>query len=57
MEKLDNVELWDGDRNEPKEVIINMEWGAFGDDGALDFIATEFDRHVDENSINQGRQR
>lgn len=56
MERLENVELWDGDQNSPKEVIINMEWGAFGDNGALDFIMTEFDRTLDANSINHGSQ-
>lgn len=57
MERLENVELWDGDHDAPKEVIINMEWGAFGDNGVLDFILTEFDQLVDVHSVNKGRQR
>ncbi|VDM46907.1 unnamed protein product [Toxocara canis] len=39
----------------PKEMIINMEWGAFGDDGGLDFIRTSYDAHVDERTINPGK--
>ncbi len=38
------------------EVIINTEWAAFGNDGVLDFIRTEFDRSIDTNSINSGKQ-
>ncbi|XP_055337617.1 hexokinase-2-like isoform X2 [Paramacrobiotus metropolitanus] len=56
MERIENVELWDGDNDEPREVIINMEWGAFGDNGVLEFIRTEFDRTLDEQSINPGNQ-
>lgn len=56
MEQLDNVELWNEDLDNPKEVIINTEWGAFGDDGALDFMLTSYDREVDAGSMNKGRQ-
>lgn len=53
MEKAKNVELipeTEGD------MCVNMEWGAFGDDGALDDIRTDIDREIDENSPNKGRQ-
>ncbi|XP_067657631.1 hexokinase type 2-like isoform X1 [Haliotis asinina] len=56
MEKLDNVGLWDGDYNHPEQVIINTEWGAFGDNGCLDFLRTEYDRELDTFSINPGKQ-
>ncbi|XP_035221455.1 hexokinase-1-like [Stegodyphus dumicola] len=56
MENLDNVETWSTDRDEPNQVIINTEWGAFGDNGCLDFLRTEIDRQIDENSINKGKQ-
>ncbi|XP_064102419.1 hexokinase type 2-like isoform X4 [Macrobrachium nipponense] len=56
MEKLEKVELWDGDLDEPHQVIINTEWGAFGDNGCLDFIRTEYDNNIDCESINPGRQ-
>lgn len=38
------------------EVIINTEWGAFGDFGSLEFIRTAYDRDVDFHSINPGNQ-
>ncbi|XP_066278012.1 hexokinase-4-like isoform X1 [Branchiostoma lanceolatum] len=56
MEKLDNVEIWEGDRGEPNQVVVNMEWGAFGEDGALDDLRTAYDREIDEHSINKGQQ-
>lgn len=56
VENLDNVKTWDGDRNDPKQVIINMEWGAFGDNGCLDFLRTEYDIEVDKTSLNPTRQ-
>lgn len=37
-------------------MIINTEWGAFGDDGVLEFVRTRFDREVDEKTINPGKQ-
>ncbi|XP_045769605.1 hexokinase type 2 isoform X1 [Maniola jurtina] len=55
VEKTENCELFDGEPGKP-ELLINTEWGAFGDDGTLDFIRTEFDRDVDTNSINPGKQ-
>ncbi|XP_067124034.1 hexokinase type 2-like [Centruroides vittatus] len=56
MERLENVKLWDGGSDEPKQVIINTEWGAFGDNGCLEFIRTKYDREVDAASLNPGVQ-
>ncbi|CAF1519347.1 unnamed protein product [Rotaria sp. Silwood1] len=56
IEDLDKVGTWDGDYNEPKQVIINMEWGAFGDNGCLNHIRTKYDEEVDLSSINPGKQ-
>lgn len=57
METVDNdVDLWDGDTVEPRQVIVNTEWGAFGDDCSLDFIRTQYDRGVDQISLNPGKQ-
>ena len=56
LEDIENVGTWDGDTNEPKHVVINTEWGAFGDQGELDFILTKWDREVDKESVNPGRQ-
>ncbi|CAL1273094.1 unnamed protein product [Larinioides sclopetarius] len=56
MEKLENVGTWTEDTDEPQQVIINCEWGAFGDNKRLEFVRTDFDRDIDENSLNKGKQ-
>jgi len=56
METLDRVGTWDGDYKEPKQVIINMEWGAFGNNNRLNHIRTKYDEEVDLSSVNQGQQ-
>lgn len=54
MEEMKNVEMLEGNVG---RMCINMEWGAFGDNGCLDDIRTEYDVLVDENSLNAGKQR
>ncbi|NWW95719.1 HXK3 protein, partial [Rhynochetos jubatus] len=54
MEELQNVGTAEGEQG---RMCINMEWGAFGDNGCLDNIFTDFDRLVDEKTINAGKQR
>nr|XP_042696191.1 hexokinase-2 isoform X2 [Chrysemys picta bellii] len=54
MEEMRNVELVEGEEG---RMCINMEWGAFGDNGCLDDFRTEFDVAVDELSLNAGKQR
>ncbi|WP_289490000.1 hypothetical protein, partial [Klebsiella pneumoniae] len=49
-----NVEMVEGNQG---QMCINMEWGAFGDNGCLDDIRTDFDKVVDEYSLNSGKQR
>ncbi|UYV75880.1 GCK [Cordylochernes scorpioides] len=56
LDCTDNANLWDRDIYRPEQVIVNTEWGAFGDDGSLDFIRTPFDHEVDSISLNKGRQ-
>ncbi|KAL3863611.1 hypothetical protein ACJMK2_005362 [Sinanodonta woodiana] len=57
IERLENVELANVEAEDgPNEMLINTEWGAFGDDGCLDFVRTEYDRHVDKHSLNPGLQ-
>ncbi|XP_049820473.1 hexokinase type 2 isoform X3 [Aethina tumida] len=57
VEKQANAELFDEEDMGSGEVLINTEWGAFGDDGALDYIRTEYDEEIDRNSINVGTQK
>ncbi|CAG9855672.1 unnamed protein product [Phyllotreta striolata] len=56
VEKQDWVELFDAQDTGSGIVIINLESGAFGDDGALDFCRTKYDIDVDKDSINPGKQ-
>ncbi|XP_020367618.1 hexokinase-1 isoform X3 [Rhincodon typus] len=53
MEEARNTELVEGDEG---LMCVNMEWGAFGDNGCLDDIRTEYDNAVDDLSLNQGKQ-
>ncbi|XP_043912214.1 hexokinase-1 [Protopterus annectens] len=54
MEEMRNIEMVDGDEG---RMCVNMEWGAFGDNGCLDDIRTTSDKAVDELSLNSGKQR
>ncbi|XP_056601413.1 hexokinase-2 [Triplophysa dalaica] len=53
MEEMRHMEMVDGDEG---RMCVNMEWGAFGDDGALNDIRTDFDREIDAGSLNPGKQ-
>ncbi|KAM9618685.1 hexokinase HKDC1 [Trichechus inunguis] len=53
MEDMSNIDLVEGDEG---RMCINTEWGAFGDDGTLEDIRTEFDRELDLGSLNPGKQ-
>ena len=35
-----------------KHMVVNTEWGAFGENGELDFIRTKWDYNVDKFSVN-----
>nr|XP_013801072.1 PREDICTED: hexokinase-1-like [Apteryx mantelli mantelli] len=54
MEEMRNVEMVDGEQG---RMCVNMEWGAFGDNGCLDDIRTIYDKAVDDYSLNAGKQR
>nr|XP_042121870.1 hexokinase HKDC1 isoform X2 [Peromyscus maniculatus bairdii] len=54
MEEMRNIELVEGDEG---RMCINTEWGGFGDNGCLDDICTQYDKEVDEGSLNSGKQR
>jgi len=54
IEKADRIEKWEGEHTNVNEVVIDIEWGAFGDNGVLDFMKTEFDKEVDRNSLLAG---
>jgi len=52
IEKAEKVLRWDGGKADgTEEVIVDIESGAFGDTGVLDFIRTEFDKELDRHSL------
>lgn len=51
VERADRVQHWETERHNEHHVIIDIEWGAFGDNGSLDFLKTEFDRSLDLRSL------
>uniref|UniRef100_A0A8C8A266 Hexokinase-2 n=1 Tax=Oryzias sinensis TaxID=183150 RepID=A0A8C8A266_9TELE len=53
MEQMRNLDLLDGDEG---RMCVNTEWGAFGDDGALEDIRTNIDQEIDSGSLNPGKQ-
>ncbi|KAM9650366.1 hexokinase-4 isoform 1-T1 [Trichechus inunguis] len=53
MEEMQNVELVEGNEG---RMCVNTEWGGFGDSGELDEFLLEYDRIVDETSVNPGQQ-
>ncbi|KAI4458723.1 hexokinase [Holotrichia oblita] len=56
VEKQKNAELFDEPDAGSGQVLINTEWGAFGDNGKLDYIRTQYDKNIDQDSINPGKQ-
>lgn len=38
------------------KMIVNTEWGAFGEKGSIDFIRSRYDEEIDKSSINVGKQ-
>lgn len=51
VEQAERVQHWESERHGERNVIIDIEWGAFGDNGSLDFIRTEFDNQLDATSL------
>ncbi|XP_039212712.1 hexokinase-3 isoform X1 [Crotalus tigris] len=54
MEEMRNVGSMESNDG---RMCINMEWGAFGDDGCLDHYITPYDDIVDKESLNPNQQR
>uniref|UniRef100_A0A8C6YDY3 hexokinase n=1 Tax=Naja naja TaxID=35670 RepID=A0A8C6YDY3_NAJNA len=54
MEEMRNVGTLDSNDG---RMCINMEWGAFGDDGCLEHYITPYDDIVDKDSLNPSQQR
>lgn len=56
MESLDAIPKFNSDNSQYSKVIVNTEWGAFGDDGQLDPYMTAFDKELDTLVVNRGQQ-
>lgn len=54
VESADRVKHWEVSHADVKRVCIDIEWGAFGDKGSLDFIRTSFDDILDQTSLLPG---
>jgi len=58
VEEMQNCEVYEGDC--PTEVfphvVINTEWGAYGQGGSLEFIRSRYDHDMDDASLNPGKQ-
>jgi len=55
VERVEKCEMYDGEEDR-KLMIINSDWAHFGDNGTLDFLRNEFDRQLDNESINPGQR-
>jgi len=57
VEKTENCQLLEAPlKRKFPEVVINCEWGAFGENGDLDFVQNEYDREVDSKTVNPSSQ-
>ncbi|XP_030571726.1 hexokinase type 2-like [Drosophila novamexicana] len=49
IEKTENTEMFQRYQTSRKRnMIVNCEWGSFGDNGVLDFIRTSYDKAMDQ---------
>lgn len=56
VEKAKNIKTLSGHYTETDRMIVNMEWGAFGNNGCLDFLRTNYDYEIDQCSLNPNKQ-
>lgn len=56
LDSITTVSESDLEKDGPEHMIVNTEWGAFGDNHELDFIRTKWDAAVDAGSLNPGKQ-
>ncbi|KAH8247243.1 hypothetical protein KR038_000877 [Drosophila bunnanda] len=57
VEKTVNAECFEGYQTSTRPyMVINTEWGAFGDNGVLEFVRTTYDKELDRVTPNPGKQ-
>jgi len=49
-------DIWKSKKRQ-QSTVVNTEWGAFGDNGTLDFVRTKWDQEIDESSLNKTKQK
>lgn len=54
VERVENFNKLESDDGTSDKVLVNCEWGAFGDNGCLDFMKTEYDKDMDQHSNHAG---
>ena len=57
MEETRNIPKYTGDKSKHPQVIINCEWGAFGEKGELDDFRNHIDEELDRESKNVKQQQ
>ena len=57
MEQTSNIPKYTGDKSKHSQVIINCEWGAFGEKGELDDFRNPIDEELDKGAINVKEQQ
>ncbi|XP_060079670.1 hexokinase-1-like [Ylistrum balloti] len=50
VEQAKNFNKLEAAEKTSDQILVNCEWGAFGDNGCLDFFKTDFDKELDQNS-------
>lgn len=55
LEKTRNIKTLSS-KEKSDNMVVNMEWGAFGSNGCLDFIRTVYDYEIDQCSLNPKKQ-
>lgn len=57
LERISDIGTIDASEFPGQEhMLVNTEWGGFGDNGELDFVRTKWDKTVDSMSVNPGKQ-
>lgn len=56
MEKFEKIRSLEDVSYPFDQMIIDTEWGGLGDRGEIDFVRTEYDKIIDENSVHPGVQ-
>lgn len=54
IEKASYLKHFNDKYSDDDYIVVNVEWGAFGDNGRMNFIKTTYDIELDKHSTNSG---